>query len=137
MRRFLLPALVIIATAPTITAQAPNSPSGQVPGIRVVEPRPYEVVSVKPHDNAAGVAYTSILRSRPGQYHAVNTTVAILLQMVYGIRPYQVVGAPDWALKDRWEVQITAPGATMRDQAGQILKMLQDRFKLQVHTETR
>src|SRR5262245_47621062 len=85
--------------------------------IRDVQPVAYEAASVKPHDNATGAAYASILRSRPGQYQVVNTTFTGLLQSVYGVRPCQLEGAPDWASKEKWELQFTAPGTTMRDQS--------------------
>jgi uncharacterized protein (TIGR03435 family) len=125
--------LMLVATiALTTTLAAQN-----VPAIRTIEPLAYEVASVKPHDNRDGVAYALVRKSRGGEFDIVNTTVAGLLQYVYRVRPYQLVSAPDWARTDTWEVQMNAPGTSMRDQAGQILKVLQDRFKLQVHAETR
>lgn len=129
----------LIRTA-TLTAGLTISTSvaaQNVSSLRDVQPAAYEVASVKPHDNSAGTAYASVQRSRPGEFHIVNTTALGLVQFIYGVRPYQVDGGPDWALKEKWEVQMTAPGTSMRDQAGQILKVLQDRFKLQLHKETR
>jgi uncharacterized protein (TIGR03435 family) len=129
MRPTLTLAAILVTTA-ILVAQ-------NVPAIRTIEPLPYEVASVKPHDNRDGVTYALVRKSRGGQFDIVNTTFVGLLQYVYRVRPYQLVGAPDWATKDKWEVQMNAPGTSMRDQAGQILKVLQDRFKLVVHAETR
>ena len=129
MRSTLTLVTVMVIAAPLVAQN--------VPPLRDVQTASYEAASVKPHDNTAAVAYASVLRSRPGEYHVVNITAAGLLQFTFRVRPYQLAGAPDWMLKDKWEVEIKAPGSSMRDQAGQILKVLEDRFKLRVHKETR
>lgn len=105
--------------------------------LRQVTPIAYEAASVKPYDNVDGTPYGSVTGSRGGLFRASNITVLSLLNMVYGAPPDRIVGAPAWAATTRFAVNMTAPGSSMRDQPGQILKLLQDRFALQTHRETR
>ena len=127
-------ALALLAALAVVGSAAAQN----IPGIRVVEPKAYDVASVKPHDNADGVAYARVTQSRAGEFHIINVTALGLLQsFIYYVRPEQIAGAPEWFSKDKWEVQMRAPGTPINNQQGQILKVLQDRFKLRTHTETR
>jgi uncharacterized protein (TIGR03435 family) len=114
-----------------------SSPLAQTAGgYRDIEPREYEVASVKPADNGIG-GLPNILASNAGQFHITNATVASLVQLVFSVGQSLILSAPDWTRTDKWEVQLVAAGWTVRDQPGQVLKMLQDRFQLRTHVETR
>ena len=66
-----------------------------------------------------------------------NTSIAGLVETAYDIRPYQIQGA-DWMQNDRFIVSAKiAPGATKEQFREMLRNLLEDRFKLQVHHETK
>jgi uncharacterized protein (TIGR03435 family) len=75
-----------------------------------------------------------------GRLVAVNAPVKLLIQNGYQLRPYQILGGPGWVDSDGYDIDARA-GAGNTDTPRAILTMLQslleDRFKLMVHRETR
>ena len=55
------------------------------------------------------------------------------------MQPTQIIGLPDWATADRWDVLATIPeGPPTGDRQVALLRnMLKDRFSLRFHVETR
>ena len=73
----------------------------------------------------------------PTTWISENTSIAGLVQTAYDIRPYQIQGA-DWMQNDRFIVSAKiAPGATKEQFREMLRNLLEDRFKLQVHHETK
>jgi uncharacterized protein (TIGR03435 family) len=74
------------------------------------------------------------------QYTMVNRTVRAMLLFAYGLHKTQIVGGPSWIATERWDVQGVpdVPGHPNFKQA-QILtrKLLEERFGLKVHKETK
>ena len=102
----------------------------------------FEVASVKP--NKSGET-TSFLQPRPGGNFAVgNMTLRGLIFFAYGIQGFQLVGAPDWIATARFDITAKAPADIKPTPIGQISpealmlrSLLEDRFRLAVHRETR
>src|SRR5262249_37674946 len=73
----------------------------------------------------------------------VSSTLRMLLQRAYqhSVTPLQVVGGPNWIDSDRYDVQATAncSGSALTAEQVQLMvrSMLEDRFQLKAHTETR
>lgn len=70
----------------------------------------------------------------------VSVPVGILIARAYPpIVPIDMVGLPDWAMSERYDVSARSPlqRATPQERAAMTRAMLSDRFKLQAHTETR
>jgi uncharacterized protein (TIGR03435 family) len=98
----------------------------------------FEVASVKPTESR--IASTNPLpRAYPGgQFRAGLTTVDGLLAFAYGIRQDLIVGVPDWARQDRFEVSARASSDAPADQIRLMVRsLLEDRFKLVAHIERR
>ena len=110
-------------------------------------PRPVcEVASVKPAlrcDSGRGGAPPS-----PGRLNISCTTLRDLVRMAYdsfangptpNARRAPIVGGPAWIDSDRYDIAATAAGgASLVQMAGPMLQgLLEDRFKLRLHRETR
>ena len=70
----------------------------------------------------------------------VTGTLHALIADAYGIKDYQVSGAPPWANALKYEIVATAPGDAVptQDQVRPMLKaLLADRFQMKVHEDTK
>jgi uncharacterized protein (TIGR03435 family) len=115
-----------------LSAQEP--PHGQ-PKAR----RQFEVASIKPNESGRrtlqGFAYS------PGGFTATNATLVDMIVRVYPTRRIQMQGGPDWIDSERFDVLAKTDlteGAVQPGQWPQMVQtLLEDRFKLGFHTETR
>jgi uncharacterized protein (TIGR03435 family) len=67
-----------------------------------------------------------------------NETLIDILQFVYGVHSKQILGAPDWAGSDRWDIDgyPDAPGMPDDKQMQAMYrKIMAERFGLKMHTE--
>jgi uncharacterized protein (TIGR03435 family) len=97
----------------------------------------FEVASVKP--NASG---SNNLLMRPpvdGRFTATNVTLKMLIALAYKLRQPEISGGPAWIGSDRYDINAkAAAGNVSADQSRLMLqRMLEDRFKLMVHRETK
>jgi uncharacterized protein (TIGR03435 family) len=108
----------------------------------------FEVASIKPcNGNGRGGS-----RPTPGRLNLGCQSAETLIQIAYGIfasgsnnvstlnlRRIGVVGAPAWAASEMYEINAKAEGrADVGQMAGPMLKqLLEDRFHLKIHRETR
>src|SRR5579863_1554276 len=83
-RRILPAPVAICVVVITCSAQAPSE---------TVNGRAFEVVSVKP--NRSG-SESSHAKSTPGRYDATNIKVKELIQDAFGVKEFQISGAPRW-----------------------------------------
>jgi uncharacterized protein (TIGR03435 family) len=95
----------------------------------------FEVATVKrtnPNQRSGGI------RIQGHQFSATNLSVSNLLVMAYGLHPTQLVGAPDWIDKDRYDV-LGKPDVegqpNQRQMQALIQKLLADRFSLKFHRQ--
>lgn len=96
----------------------------------------FEVAAVKREvDIVSGMTFAA----RPGgTLTVINNELTNVIDNAYGIRRYQVIGGPDWINSDRYNIQAKASGDVPRDELMLMLRsLLEDRFKLKVHRETR
>src|SRR6185312_1822161 len=120
MRRILIVAAALLATAQT--------------------PRPaYEVTSVKP--NASGT-FLVMISAPAGRFSATNVTLKMLLRTAFGNPPdFRIIGGPNWMNTDRFDVEASGGptnGTFSLEQTRLMVQsLLEDRFKLKTHTETR
>ena len=108
----------------TLSAQVPP------PGSRA-----FEVASIKPSD--VGLPYPVVQGRNPGRYAIRNASLADLIREAYAVADYAVVGGPEWARKDRFDVVATAAGATFAQHPRMLRALLAERFSLRVHQEAR
>ena len=132
----------LVRTPVVVAAFAP--PVGPVPLLQIQDPprQSFEVASVKP--NKSGET-TSFLQGRPGGNFAVgNMTLRGLIFFAYGIQGLQLVGAPDWIATERFDITARAaadvpptPIGRISPEALMLRSLLEDRFRLSAHRETR
>ncbi|HEY4088536.1 MAG TPA: TIGR03435 family protein [Bryobacteraceae bacterium] len=108
-------------------------------------PAKFDVASVKPSAGLGGL--TRYLPNGGIQFTGV--TLRALVEIAYGVRPFQVIGGPGWIDTDGFDINARPPmdsanpadPATLsgeRRKVGERLRsLLADRFKLTIHHETR
>ena len=98
-------------------------------------PPAFEAASVKPSRSGLGPSG----RILPGRLVRTNTSLLDLIAFAYGVRTDQVAEGPSWMASDHYDIEATAAGNTPLNQiAGAMLQaLLEDRFKLVLHRETR
>jgi uncharacterized protein (TIGR03435 family) len=102
----------------------------------------FAVASVKPNKSPETGGF---IQRRPGGSFSVgNQTLQTLILFAYGIRGFQLVGAPDWIAKERFDIVARASGDVPPTRFGQtapealmLRSLLEDRFRLSVHRDTR
>ncbi len=94
----------------------------------------FEVASVKPTvDARAGAG-----RSSPGHLVMNHETLKNLITLAYKVSFYRIVGGPAWVNELRYDIAATAEhNETEREMFPMLQPLLEDRFRLAVHSETR
>ena len=106
-------------------------------------PPAFEVVSVKPSSPNAGSPIAMIPMVVPGangRLTATNVPLRLLVRMAYGVQDFQIDGGPSWQMSQRYDITAKAEdgfAGTPQSMMPMVKALLADRFKLQVHTETR
>jgi bla regulator protein BlaR1 len=115
-------------------------------------PRPaFEVASIKPYADPGIEPALLGFQNIPGspRMDMKGVTFKELMMYAYAARAFQIIGGPDWITSDRYDIQAKAkdgslPAPTrMRDlnvpdpMALRIQSLLDDRFQLKMHRETR
>src|SRR5688500_11215340 len=106
------------------------------------EPK-FEVASVR--ENTADDGNISIGIQPGGRFSAHNVPLWDLIRQAYAVQRTQIVGAPDWAETARFDIVAKAEGEIPRTPPGSppgplnfmLQDLLEDRFKLRAHRETR
>jgi len=97
----------------------------------------FEVASIRP--NKSGELLMLFQPQEGGRFTAKNCSLALLMQYAYEIWTYQIADAPGWVRSDKYDV--AAKAAEGDPQASEVRVMLrqllEDRFQLKYHWETR
>jgi uncharacterized protein (TIGR03435 family) len=95
----------------------------------------FEVASIKQNNSGAPLRFSN----SPGRFSATNETVRQLIQGAYHFQDFQVLGGPDWIGSVRFDIEAKydpSPGnASQVDM--RVRALLEDRFQLKAHQETR
>jgi uncharacterized protein (TIGR03435 family) len=102
----------------------------------------FEVASVKP--SVPGTLGGRIQFLPGGRFSGTNVPLNYLIQQVYQLRDFQIVGDPRWMAiiadgeSARYEIEAKGDTSASEAQVREMLKaLLADRFQLKVHRETR
>ncbi len=129
----LMIAAFAVAVIPLLSQTSPN-------------PKPsFEVTSIKPSAPNLGIRGGG---ARGDKYTMSGASLRMLLQNAYQrpstggpLAPIQIIGGPNWIDSDRYDVQATANcsgGPLSREQVQLMVQsMLEERFQLKAHMETR
>ncbi len=99
----------------------------------------WDVVSVKAHD-PSDPSNNQSLTMKGRQFVMVNRTVQGMLLFAYGLHKKELEGAPGWVETERWDAQglPDAPGhPSLKQMQSLMRKLLEQRFGLKVHKETK
>ncbi len=95
----------------------------------------FEVVTIKPgRPNTPG----KMFRIAGTHFGTVNMDLDDLMMFAYGVHIKQMMGAPDWADKDLFDIDgvPNVPGQANQEQMREMIqKLLADRFQLKIHHE--
>lgn len=127
-------AALLVAVAPSAHAQSSVSPVGaQTPAANLS----YEVSSIKLNNSGSGNSSGDF----GPRLRATNYTLKSLVLLAYRIPEFQLMGGPDWLGTLRFDIEAkTADGVQLHDpeqNLSLIRSLLEDRFQLKVHRETR
>jgi uncharacterized protein (TIGR03435 family) len=102
--------------------------------------RHFEVASIKPNPSGRK-AMQSFAYSAGGRFTATNATLVDVIVRVYPTRRIQMQGGPDWIDSDRFDIVAKADAADgviqPADWTHMVQTLLEDRFQLKFHSETR
>lgn len=117
-----LAALSLVAFGITAAAQVPT----------------FEVVSIR-HDPAARCCVNNRSERPGGGFTLTQGTIAVLIGQAYAVSSSNVIGLPEWATNEAYDIMATASliRATMEDRRAMKQALLADRFKFRAHFETR
>ena len=135
-----MPVWVLIAAVCAVVrvnAQAPAADTGKIT---------FEVASVKPNRSNSGPQNIQLLPS--GLLTVTGFPLRQLIQIAYGSEaiqtPGQLVGGASWLASDRFDINAKAEGTLGADAQGRptrviamLRSLLEDRFQVKVHTESR
>lgn len=123
-----------------------EAPTSSTPAAGDSAKAAFEVASVKPNRSGDGRQTVRLLPG--GRVEVTNMTVRTLIRLAYGARiqsASQIVGTPVWAESEGYDLVAKAEGDAGFDPVtGQpvrliamVRSLLEERFKLKVHTEMR
>jgi len=105
--------------------------SGQTPAER---PK-FEVISIK---RSSGADTRSTFRPSANGITGTYVVPALLISVAYGVQGFEIAGAPPWINSDRYDVIAkSAAPISVAERAAMIQALLEDRFQLKLHRETR
>lgn len=106
-------------------------------GLALAQKASFDVASIKP---AAPQEIGKIMMSMggdPGMIDYKHVSLRMLVQRAFGVKDYQVT-APDWAATAFFDVQAKLPPDTPTEKRNEMLQtLLEERFGLKVHKETK
>lgn len=128
----MLGAVAFIAAPVVVGALTLRPQSGQ----SAAAPRQrFEVASIKrtPNDPPG-----NRFSPTPGRFYAEHVSVRFLIWYAHDIEDFRIIGGPSWIDSEKYDLDARAPGATLQQVRGPLLRqLLEDRFRLVAHRETR
>jgi uncharacterized protein (TIGR03435 family) len=120
----LLPVFLFVASLAAIGQQSPSALSFEVASIKLAGPQPMGRIRVGTNADRGMIRYT-------------NVSLLDCIRIAYDVKEFQISG-PDWLGSQRFDIQAKYPaGATEEEVPEMLQSLLANRFKLQVHRDTR
>lgn len=97
----------------------------------------FEVASIKPADPSPMGKIGIQMNVDAGMLRYTNVSLKDCMRVAYRVKDYQIEG-PDWIGDTRFNINAKLPAGASKDQVPEMLQsLLADRFKLQLHRETK
>jgi uncharacterized protein (TIGR03435 family) len=78
------------------------------------------------------------MRANPGRFTVSNTSIRTMIRNAYKVPDFTISGGPGWITSDHYDIEAKVEGVLKGDEVLLLLKtLLEDRFQLKVHRETR
>jgi uncharacterized protein (TIGR03435 family) len=95
----------------------------------------FEVASIKPATNVSSAVN---VQQSPDRFYRASITLRNLINYAYDMRPFRIIGGPEWVASDTWNVSAKSETAVPPlEMARLVQRLLVDRFALKTHVETR
>jgi uncharacterized protein (TIGR03435 family) len=122
-------ALLVVLSATAAFAQKSPKPQDS--------PRPeFEVASVRPSAQSPEAGVTAGVRIDRAQFRSAFLTLKDYLGLAYRVKLYQISG-PDWISSDRFDISATLPPGTTSQIPEMMQRLLEDRFQIKMHRESK
>ncbi|RXH56428.1 CHP03435 domain-containing protein [Granulicella sibirica] len=131
--RFLMLAGLLIGVRPMVLAQAGPA---------------FEVATIKPAAPSPD-GHTHIIYPPDGRFSAINITLVALMEWAYGMPSRQILDGPGWLGSTRFDIEAKSDEETdgrirkgsgeegREIKRGMVRALLEERYEMKVHTETR
>ena len=94
----------------------------------------FDVASVKPNNTGAEASMSMPPR---GLVAIVSVPLENVIVNAYGIPAFRLLDAPEWIRRERFDISAKIPDDTEAQVRTMLQSLLEERFKLRVHRETR
>jgi uncharacterized protein (TIGR03435 family) len=96
----------------------------------------FEVASIKRNESGGGGRF---IKPSGRRLSISNMTLKNLIMIAYQVRDFQISGGPAWIYSENYNIEAASEGdVTPKEMEGPMLRaLLEDRFKLQVHRDTK
>jgi bla regulator protein BlaR1 len=138
-RRAILAVAAIAALAAPIVVGIMKAPTAQAQSTAAVMPR-FEAVSIKPTSQVGSdIQGNGSVRMLPGgRLIAETVLLRYFIQNAYAVHPFQIKGGPAWINSAHYGIDAKAGGNPNNSQMRLMMQaLLEDRFNLKLHHETR
>lgn len=97
----------------------------------------FDVVSIKPNNTVPNIVETPPLKG--GRLNFSHASLRDMVRIAYNVRTLQIAGGPQWMATDRYDVNATTTELSVSEDRYRFMlqNMLQDRFHVSAHRETR
>jgi uncharacterized protein (TIGR03435 family) len=113
----------VLASIAVVFAQTPARPQ-------------FDAASIKP--NPSPLLRKVVLPPTGGHLNTRTASLRLLIGTAYNVQTFQIVGGPDWIKTIGYDLDAKAGGNPSRSEVWLMLQsLLEERFALQVHRETR
>ena len=131
------PLPLLLERATPETAWTIPTPPPTLPPMAADADPSFEVATIKPSEpDKPGKAF----RVQGSHFSTFNTTLTDLLTFAYGVQQKQIINAPEWMDKDKWDIeaQPDVPGAPNdRQVKSMVQKLLAERFQLKFSKDSK
>jgi uncharacterized protein (TIGR03435 family) len=122
--------------APVCSALALSVSFAQIPAPS--DPPRFEVASIRPSNPEEVAAGWSGITSSRGRTTALNVTLKGTIAEAYEVAEDRILGGPEWIYSDRFQINAKVDQPVDKKILDSMLRtLLAERFKLQLHRETR
>jgi uncharacterized protein (TIGR03435 family) len=111
--------------------------AGSVAWAQAQPPYKFDVATVKPNSTDDH----RIMMRFGGRTSATGVNLKLLMTVAYDVRDFQIVGGPGWLATDRFDIVAKAEGVpdqlTPEQFRPMLVALIEDRFQLKIHRETK